>query len=95
MHYHHRIGGEWQDELLLEAKRILSSLEQAAGRSTLASAEQMLNEVRSALDDDLNTLEVIDAINAFCRRQNSSTSAGNQDAIKLVKQTKELLGLSL
>ncbi|MDB5166196.1 MAG: cysteine--tRNA ligase [Candidatus Saccharibacteria bacterium] len=65
MHYHHRIGGEWAEQLLHEATELWKKLSAASGRRSVAAVETLLRETRAALDDDINTLEVIDALHRF------------------------------
>jgi len=94
MHYHHRIGGEWQTELLEEANKILLSLEDASRScNDDTKANRLLSKVRKALDDDINTPEVIDAINEFTR---SVESSDHQSIVShnLVAKTMDLLGIN-
>lgn len=90
MHYHHRVGGEWLPELLKEATKLLANVRQAAEHNSPEAAETLLADVRAALDDDLNTLEVIDALHRFA----STTNTEGSGAQLGVQQTLQLLGLS-
>ena len=92
MHYHHRVGGEWLPELLHEATNLLAGVKSATGQTSLVLATILLNDVRTALDDDLNTLEVIDALHRFVAA--SSEPMAEPDANAVVTQTLQLLGLS-
>ncbi len=92
MHYHHRVGGEWLPELLHEATSLIDDVRSAARRASSELATILLNDVRTALDDDLNTLEVIDALHRFVVA--SSNSHPDEDAKLVVTQTLQLLGLS-
>lgn len=90
MHYHHRVGGEWLPELLDEATKLFQSVQSAVQNATPAAAEQLLREVRSALDDDLNTLDVIDALHRF-----ADAAVGDDAGLQPVaKQALQLLGLA-
>ena len=90
MHYHHRVGGEWLPELLTEATRLLNNVRYTAKHASRSAADQLLAEVREALDDDLNTLEVIDALHRFvCAKPDTKP-----DAHVVVTQTLQLLGLA-
>jgi L-cysteine:1D-myo-inositol 2-amino-2-deoxy-alpha-D-glucopyranoside ligase len=90
MNYHHRVGGEWLPELLEESTRLLHNVRKAARQASAADAQQLLGAVRNALDDDLNTLEVIDALHRFV----ASEPASEPGAAELVEETLRLLGLA-
>jgi cysteinyl-tRNA synthetase len=92
MHYHHRIGGQWQPELLEEACRLLKRVYHARAHASLQAATQLLQAVRLALDDDLNTLDVVAALHHFVQQPAALESAAAPPAI--VEQTLALLGLS-
>ncbi|MEO7364433.1 MAG: cysteine--tRNA ligase [Candidatus Saccharimonadales bacterium] len=91
MHYHHRVGGEWLPQLLTESTRLLHHVRVAATHASLVSAQQLLVDVRIALDDDLNTLEVIDALHRFVA---APAAAVDRTSAGLVDQTLRLLGLA-
>lgn len=91
MHYHHRVGGEWLPELLHEATSLFVDVRGATGRASLALAETLLSDVRTALDDDLNTLEVIDALHRFVAASSGSSLEASAEVV--VTQTLQLLGL--
>lgn len=91
MHYHHRIGGEWQPELLCEGRHLYEKIHAASSRATVEQAVVLQAEIRAALDDDLNTIEVI---NAFYRFIGSVTEQeSNAEAQATVRSILELLGL--
>jgi cysteinyl-tRNA synthetase len=92
MHYHHRMGGEWQTELLSEAQKLLDHVHMASSHCSDESATMLLAEVRAALDDDINTLEVIDALHSFISKS-SKQSKRLTTAHTLASQTLDLLGL--
>ncbi|HET9174650.1 MAG TPA: hypothetical protein VFN56_05245 [Candidatus Saccharimonadales bacterium] len=94
MHYHHRIGGEWQPELLKEAEQLLHAFRIASTKASRQHAELLLERVRSALDDDLNTLEVIDAMQAFIAENIEKPSEPSTRGSDLIAQTLDLLGLA-
>jgi cysteinyl-tRNA synthetase len=93
MHYHHRMGGEWQSELLSEAQKLLEHVHMASGRCDDESATTLLAEVRAALDDDINTLEVIDALHCFIKKSPKQTRQRSM-LHPMVSQTLDLLGLA-
>jgi L-cysteine:1D-myo-inositol 2-amino-2-deoxy-alpha-D-glucopyranoside ligase len=73
MHYHHRIGGEWQPELLLEAEKLLKSFRQSMARADKQASYRFLEKVRASIDDDINTLEVVDAMHNFINDDNNES----------------------
>jgi L-cysteine:1D-myo-inositol 2-amino-2-deoxy-alpha-D-glucopyranoside ligase len=60
LQHHYRISWEWRDDLMAEATDRLRRWE-AAGEGTGAS-DDTLDEVRAALDDDLDTPAAVAAI---------------------------------
>jgi L-cysteine:1D-myo-inositol 2-amino-2-deoxy-alpha-D-glucopyranoside ligase len=92
MHYHHRMGGEWQSELLLEAEKLLEQLKSVSYICSDELAAILLEEVRSALDDDINTLEVIDALHRFIINVNKR-SIKKSSVHPVLTKTLKLLGL--
>jgi L-cysteine:1D-myo-inositol 2-amino-2-deoxy-alpha-D-glucopyranoside ligase len=92
MYYHHRTGGEWQSELLIEAERLLHSLHKAGSQCDDIAATKLLSEVRVALDDDINTVKVIEALRAFTNQ--APKHQHNQSSLNpIVSKTLELLAL--
>jgi cysteinyl-tRNA synthetase len=63
--YHYRTGGEWQPEFLLEANELFQKLESAKLVCTVAAAETLLSDIRSALDDDLDSHLIMHALTDF------------------------------
>jgi L-cysteine:1D-myo-inositol 2-amino-2-deoxy-alpha-D-glucopyranoside ligase len=93
MHYHHRIGGEWQPELLHEAEKLLNAVRTAAKRADIATAKELHADVRAALDDDINTLEVVDALHRFVKA--SDASLADRAAVhEIVTKALALAGLA-
>ena len=92
MHYHHRMGGEWQPELLHEATKLLQETDEASRKCDDSSAQLLLSDVRAALDDDINTLEVIDALHRF-RDRTTNIKKIQSKAHPVIMQTLDLLGL--
>lgn len=92
MHYHHRIGGEWQPELLSRAEQLIHHVRKAAQQCSDTAANNLLDEVREALDDDINTYEIIRAFHRFAASgTDTAHSAGKPNPTAL--QTLSLLGL--
>lgn len=90
MNYHHRIGGEWQPELLDEAKVLFGQIQDANPSKT--AAQQLLGAIRDCLDDDLNTPVIMDTLKAFVAKPDvaGATSGGHE----ILEQTLQLLGLA-
>lgn len=65
MKYHYRTGGEWQPEFLDEAAALLRGLDAAEQVCTPKSAARLLNKVRQALDNDLDTHQILHALEDF------------------------------
>lgn len=89
MNYHHRIGGEWQPELLDEAKVLIGQIRNV--KTSEEVAIRLLEAVRSALDEDLDTPAVIDAMRQYATTSNVSheITGGNE----VLHRTLDLLGL--
>jgi L-cysteine:1D-myo-inositol 2-amino-2-deoxy-alpha-D-glucopyranoside ligase len=90
MRYHHRIGGEWQPELLDEAKELMNQLYQvnAPQKKMLA----LFEIVRGCLDDDINTPGIIEALTQFAHESHhEKQDAGSR---QILQQILALLGLS-
>jgi L-cysteine:1D-myo-inositol 2-amino-2-deoxy-alpha-D-glucopyranoside ligase len=94
MHYHHRIGGEWQTELLEESRDLLAQLRKAIQHASKESSDTLLCDIRSALDDDINTLGVIDALYCFIETEPSYNEV-SRDNNNLIEKLLDLLGLDL
>jgi len=92
MHYHHRMGGEWQNELLGEAKKLLDSVHTSSLICDDTSADKLLSDIRTALDDDINTLEVIDVLHRFIKQPHKQPNSGNS-VHPTISKTLDLLGL--
>ncbi len=59
MHYHYRIGGEWQDQYLEHATCLARLLQKAAAYPNGIDLQPYVARIRSALDNDLNTPLII------------------------------------
>jgi L-cysteine:1D-myo-inositol 2-amino-2-deoxy-alpha-D-glucopyranoside ligase len=92
MHYHHRVGGEWQPELLETAEMLMTHVHEAAMRATDLQATALLDAVRKALDTDLDTPAVIVALQAFIHA--SCALPKQAIANPIVRQALELSGLA-
>ncbi len=68
MHYHYREGGEWQPELLDEAADLLDRLSSCFGRVSQDQASALLDSLRNAIDNDLDTHSIYHILQDFCDR---------------------------
>lgn len=89
MHYHHRIGGEWQPELLDEAKELYGRINTTP--TTRESTHRLLESVREALDNDLDTPTVIGILQRFTSENKKTVKAS--DGRSDLHRTLQLLGL--
>ncbi len=62
MHYHYRIGGEWQDQFLERSACLVRLLQKAADYQNGIDLQPYLARIRSALDEDLNTPLILDML---------------------------------
>lgn len=92
MHYHHRYGGEWQNDLPSEADRLLHRFHAAARVASGGQAKEFLENIRAALDDDLDTPEIISIV---CRFTKSIPETSSQRSVSpAINKALNLLGLS-
>jgi cysteinyl-tRNA synthetase len=93
MHYHHHIGGEWKDDYLNDAEQLLAGVRKASRYSDDAGATKLLENIRLALDDDINTPEVINILRAYVASTANHAGQEKASAQPFVLQTLELIGL--
>lgn len=91
MSYHHRRGGEWQPELTEDASRLLDTVRDTQDKASHDAATNLLYEVRSALDDDLDTPRVVAALLNFSKTPERSSY---DESGLMVRQALGLLALS-
>lgn len=85
LNYHYGIGGEWREELWADAKHLAKELKVYLSDRSGVKKMGLLNKVRAALDDNLDTPTILAAIQAHIKAQG--------DTVEL-KQTLDLLGIS-
>lgn len=90
MHYHYREGGEWIPELLDEAENFQTKMQDAVRRSSNGSAHTLLDALRAALDDDLDTHAVLHSLAEFVKAK-PAHGAGQETA----QTAMDLLGLTI
>ncbi|MDB5175193.1 MAG: cysteinyl-tRNA synthetase [Candidatus Saccharibacteria bacterium] len=65
LRYHYRTGGEWQPEFLEEAAELHAGLQKALLTCSESAASELLESIRRALDDDLDTHQIYHALHNF------------------------------
>lgn len=93
MHYHYRIGGEWQDQYLHHAECLAVWLQKAANHPNGTDIQPYLARIRSALDDDLDTpliLRILHEMAADVLAADEPHPDCRDDMIKILR----LLGLT-
>lgn len=59
MTYHYRTGGEWREDVLQDAGRLLERIKHALKQASGADPRPYLARIRAALDDDLDAPEAV------------------------------------
>jgi L-cysteine:1D-myo-inositol 2-amino-2-deoxy-alpha-D-glucopyranoside ligase len=93
MHFHHRVGGEWQPELLENSKSLLRSFYIKLEHASKKQTELLLAAVRTSLDDNLDTPQIVRLIHAFVASTNRSKDTDDTNLAALKDHTLDLLGL--
>jgi L-cysteine:1D-myo-inositol 2-amino-2-deoxy-alpha-D-glucopyranoside ligase len=92
MQYHHRIGGEWQPELLHDAQELLNGVRRVSTKTDKLNATNLISKIRSSLDDDINTLEVVDALKEFVRSKPGPQSTSTE-TLQIITKALTLIGI--
>jgi L-cysteine:1D-myo-inositol 2-amino-2-deoxy-alpha-D-glucopyranoside ligase len=90
LHYHYREGGEWIPELLDEATELLARLGKSVQRASKGSAFTLLDAVRAALDDDLDTHAIVHSLEDFVGARPGDGSGKDH-----ARHALDMLGLTL
>jgi L-cysteine:1D-myo-inositol 2-amino-2-deoxy-alpha-D-glucopyranoside ligase len=92
MHYDYRTGGEWLPDLLDDATILLSLIRAAGDMASKRCAEKLLDDIRAALADDLDT----HAINHLLEDFASSPCQDDEshDGAERLNYALNLLGIS-
>ena len=93
MHYHHHYGGEWQTDLLDTSRQLLQDFHATARNVSVQDAEAFLGGVRDALDDNINTPEVVSLLCRFIREP-SSREPTQKNGFNFLNKALDLLGFS-
>lgn len=92
MQYHHRIGGEWQPELLVGAEQLLKAVRRQSAKCDQHTASTLLDKIRLSLDDDINTLEVMDVLKDFAAAKPAPKKT-SPATFKIIDRALSLIGL--
>ncbi|MFE4261398.1 cysteine--1-D-myo-inosityl 2-amino-2-deoxy-alpha-D-glucopyranoside ligase [Streptomyces sp. NPDC056883] len=93
--HHYRADWEWTDEVLAEAVARLGRWRAAVSRPDGIPADDLVEEVREALSDDLNAPAALAAVDRWVERQ-LVTDGDDESAPGLVSRTVDaLLGVAL
>lgn len=93
---HYRFDREWTPELLKDAQERLARWRAAANRTQGPDAFSMLQQVRTALAEDLDSPAALEAVDAWVASALSAPDDGSGDAPQLMRQTVDaLLGIEL
>jgi L-cysteine:1D-myo-inositol 2-amino-2-deoxy-alpha-D-glucopyranoside ligase len=93
MNYHYRSGGEWRPELLPYAAALYDGLRQRVAAAGKNSLHMLLDEVRNALDDNLDTPRILRALQAVTVSPASAPMLAGSSAE--ARKLSELLGIAL
>lgn len=89
MTYHYRTGGEWRDDVLQDARRLLGKIAHALKQPDGADPRPYLARIRSALDNDLDAPEAIRTLREMTQSlliggSDTNAAAGLSDALDLL-----------
>jgi L-cysteine:1D-myo-inositol 2-amino-2-deoxy-alpha-D-glucopyranoside ligase len=90
---HYRIDRMWSDEILARAESSMMRLRQALSLDTVANTDEVEQSIINALADDLNTGEVVKAIEAWVAATLRGAYGGDKKGF--VDYLDALLGLKL
>jgi L-cysteine:1D-myo-inositol 2-amino-2-deoxy-alpha-D-glucopyranoside ligase len=83
----------WTDELLVSAENEIAALRSVLTQVNVAPTQELIEKIIAALADDLDTVTITSAINAWVHKTESGDSGG--DAQSLVAALDALLGVAL
>ncbi len=86
LNYHYGIGGEWRYELWEDAKRLADKLTQYLSQDIAHNETGLINNVRAALDDNLDTPTILESIRSHIEMSGDTNE---------LRQTLDLIGITL
>lgn len=95
MHYGYREGGEWQPDILDESAAFLAELLRCFEAPTVENSARLLERIRAALDDDLDSHSICHALQDYCNDSSDTSSAqtGLPQAASNIETCRDLLGI--
>lgn len=90
LHYHYRVGGEWRPGVWKIAQKLEADLGRVLQRDKGPSGATLLEAVRAALDDNLDTPKVFQLLSDFAHHPGNDPASS-----KGLKQTLALLGINI
>jgi len=90
---HYRADRMWSDAMLLQAQDSIGQLKQALARDNCAPTTDLINVIIVALSNDLDTAQIVSALNAWSTETLNGYQGGNPTELKAVLDA--LLGLQL
>jgi L-cysteine:1D-myo-inositol 2-amino-2-deoxy-alpha-D-glucopyranoside ligase len=90
MHYHYRVGGEWRPGIWKLSQQLETDLEHALQRDKGPSGATLLEAVRAAIDDNLDTPKILRLLSDFAHQP--GTDPASSDGLR---QTLRLLGITM
>jgi L-cysteine:1D-myo-inositol 2-amino-2-deoxy-alpha-D-glucopyranoside ligase len=89
----YRADRMWSDAILLQAQDSIGQLKQALARDNCAPTTDLINVIIVALSNDLDTAQIVSALNAWSTETLNGSQGGNPTELKAVLDA--LLGLQL
>jgi L-cysteine:1D-myo-inositol 2-amino-2-deoxy-alpha-D-glucopyranoside ligase len=93
MSQHYRVDRMWTDELLLQATQRVNQIRKALASGVVAPTESVIEQIVTALSDDLDTPSALAALDQWASQTLDSGTGG--DAQELSTVLDALLGLAL
>lgn len=85
LNYHYGIGGEWREELWHDAKTLAEDLKQYVSSNKGNTKRGLLNEVRAAIDNNLDTPTILKALQMHIEESGD---------VSELRKTLDLLGIA-
>lgn len=95
MHYDYREGGEWLPEFLEESSQFLIRLDERFDNASPEAATRLLESLRSALDDDLDTHTINHLLQDFCANPDNASRSPEEtsQSAATIRKCRNLLGI--
>ena len=93
MKNHYKTDRMWTEGLLTEAEKEIAALRTTLSNPHVAATDALIQGIVDSLSDDLNTLDVISALNNWVARCESGEQGGDSKALSVALDS--LLGIKL